>query len=216
MASGILKRATDVLPHNDINLLTIWSDKCGGQNRNSMIIGCYLWIQKQFPEIKTINHKILLRGHTHMEIYMVHERARKKQSHLLIITPWNWQQLVRSCSKARDIEVINMELEDFKKFFDLFQVASLFVLRKKGTSGQHALVSSMVWMQLRGEDYGKLFYKESFEEENFQEVDLIRYRRIELNVNFPASLQQVRLTLKPISTVKYNDILAGYVGKIFL
>lgn len=83
-----------------------------------------------------ITQKFLLKGHTHMEADTVHaliERKRKKMNNMSILTPWDWQQLVRQTS--RKYTVHNMELEDFKDFSSLYDTKKsqnpLFVNRKK-------------------------------------------------------------------------------------
>ncbi|KAJ8873341.1 hypothetical protein PR048_026975 [Dryococelus australis] len=48
MASGILKWAMQELPESDIEEITKWSDNCTGQDRNVMMIACYLWILHTF------------------------------------------------------------------------------------------------------------------------------------------------------------------------
>ena len=90
MASGILKWALNELPNSDIEELIVWSDNCAAQNRNMAIIACYLWLLHNFKALKVINHKYLLKGHTHMEVDTIHsiiERAKKKQPHMSIVTP---------------------------------------------------------------------------------------------------------------------------------
>ena len=50
-----------------------------------------------------------------MEADVVHaaiEKKKKKLSTVTILTPWDWQQLIRQCTKY---SVINMELTDLKK-----------------------------------------------------------------------------------------------------
>lgn len=212
MASGILKWCELNILNTDINEITIWSDNCSGQNKNINLIICYLWLLHKFPNLQKINHKYLLKGHTHMEVDGVHsliERARKKTPQFTIMTPWDWQQMIRSCSNnSENIEVVNMELHDFKNFLELVEgLSSPFVHRQKSNSGTNVPYSNIVWMQFRKESFGSMHYKCSFEDNDFEEVSLIRKRRISLNdLNIVSDLNQVRNALKPISTAKYNDL----------
>ncbi|KAJ8911240.1 hypothetical protein NQ315_012227, partial [Exocentrus adspersus] len=62
-------------------------------------------------------HKYLLRGHTHMEVDSVHariERQMKASPDFSIITPWDWQQLMRLCNS--NFKVREMQTLDFKNF----------------------------------------------------------------------------------------------------
>lgn len=66
------------------------------------------------PKLKIINHKYLLRGHTHLEADTDHaliERQVKKTPAFQIATPWDWQQRVRITSAK--FSVINMDTHDF-------------------------------------------------------------------------------------------------------
>lgn len=59
----------------------------------------YFWLLNVCPSLKTIVHKYLLRGHTHMEADHVHgliERTVKKQPTMQIVIPWGWEQLIRA------------------------------------------------------------------------------------------------------------------------
>lgn len=85
IASCVLKWALQLKETEpNIEELSIWSDNCAGQNRNFMIVTLYMWLLKKMTNLKIINHKFLLRGHTHMEVDSDHsiiERAKKKIEH---------------------------------------------------------------------------------------------------------------------------------------
>nr|CAH7736931.1 unnamed protein product [Callosobruchus chinensis] len=66
----------------------------------------YLWLLKICPNLKTVEHKYLLRGHTHMEADHIHaliERSLKKQPTMEICTPWDWQTInkVYRCNRYK-------------------------------------------------------------------------------------------------------------------
>ncbi|KAF0682293.1 Uncharacterized protein FWK35_00033855, partial [Aphis craccivora] len=81
IASCVLKWALQLKETEpNIEELSIWSDNCAGQNRNFMIVTLYMWLLKKMTNLKIINHKFLLRGHTHMEVDSDHsiiEKAKK-------------------------------------------------------------------------------------------------------------------------------------------
>lgn len=60
-----------------IKEITIWSDNCSGQNRYIVMIYCYFWLLT-FTNLEVINHKFLLRGHTHSEEDVVHSVIERK------------------------------------------------------------------------------------------------------------------------------------------
>lgn len=112
--SYILKWADHVIPCSPVEKITVWADKCYGQNKN-MAIMCFfvvffVGILNKYPQIKLINQKFLLRGHTHMEadiVYALTERE-KKECHDYFNT-LGLQQLVHQCYSSYN--VYNMELQ---------------------------------------------------------------------------------------------------------
>lgn len=84
VASCILKWCLRYL-NSETKSLTVWSDNCTGQNRNIMIALCYSWLVTKIPTLDVINHKFMLRGHTHLEADIVHapiERKKKRVERL--------------------------------------------------------------------------------------------------------------------------------------
>nr|CAI5844743.1 unnamed protein product [Callosobruchus analis] len=62
-----------------------------------------------------------------METDTVHaliERKKKRTPNMTILTPWDWQQLVRQTSNK--YQVYNMEVEDLKNFESLAKPHLLF------------------------------------------------------------------------------------------
>lgn len=81
IASALIKWAESCIAAASIENLIIWSDNCPSQNRNFSVMMSYMWLFKICPNLKTVEHKYLLRGHTHMEADHVNaliERCIKK------------------------------------------------------------------------------------------------------------------------------------------
>lgn len=55
-------------PKDDV----IYSDTCGGQNRNQFLAASYLYTVPKIPKLKTLNHKFFQSGHSQMECNSVH------------------------------------------------------------------------------------------------------------------------------------------------
>lgn len=88
--------------------LTIWSDNCPSQNRNAGMIMCCFHILDKFTQFEVIEHKFLLGDHTHLEADSDHslvEKEWKKQTQFKIMVPWDWQQLLRMCSKKKRLQL---------------------------------------------------------------------------------------------------------------
>lgn len=231
MASCILKYI-NLNVKESVEKIVIWSDNCPSQNRNHQMIMCYLSIIMLKPSIKCIEHKYLLRGHTHMEVDTIHariERQKKASPQFSLITPWDWQQLFRLCGDK--FEVAEMETMDFKNFTLLSEESgSYFHNNKKTITNQNFLISKVVHMKFLAETPGVLYFKTDFNQENFEQVDFNRAtkrltrkekRAVNSNEVVPNSnlilLKPIRETLKPISSKKYYDLqnLLTWVPKRF-
>lgn len=65
----------------DLNVV-FYSDNCAGQQKNKFMISMYLYAVQNLPNIKSITHKYLIKGHTQNEGDSVHsqiEREVKRQ-----------------------------------------------------------------------------------------------------------------------------------------
>lgn len=209
IASCLIKWAEQNLSNPAITETITWTDNCSGQNRNMMFIMAYFWLMQKYPHVKTMSHKFLLKGHTHMEVDHIHsiiERKKKSLSTMEIAVPRDWAQFLRSCSGKNSFDVTEMTQEDFKDCYSLTKKGSgPFVLRKKNTEQEEFKISNTVMWQFRREKPGILLYKTSFDQDNFKELNLLRAGQM-IN-DCPQELPVVRNGDKPISSAKYNDLM---------
>ncbi|CAG9762289.1 unnamed protein product [Ceutorhynchus assimilis] len=134
MASCLLRYILTL--DESVENIIIWSDNCPSQNRNLQMLMSYFYVMMVKPSLKSVEHKYLLRGHTHMEVDSVHariERQMKASPDFSIITPWDWQQLMRLCNSNLMVE--EMQTVDFKNFNYLYDnIKSSFQNDKKTTT----------------------------------------------------------------------------------
>lgn len=124
---------------------------------------------------------------------------------MVILTPWDWQQLVRLTSSKYAVE--NMELQDFKRFDVLFTGTDApFVSRKTDADKQPFLMSTCVLLQVRQEAVGKLFFKVSFDDD-FRVLDMTRSRRLH-EMRWPSALPPISKDPLPISKAKHDDLIS--------
>lgn len=103
------------LPLN-IDHVILYSDACGGQNRNQVIATSLLDAVTAFNNIKIIDHKFLESGHTHMECDSMHaaiEFAKKKTA---IYIPSQWDTVIRMARRKNPYTVIPIKHEDIIDF----------------------------------------------------------------------------------------------------
>lgn len=210
MASCFYSWAVQELTGSSTNKLTVWSDNCSGQNRNMNMVLMYIWLLTRIPNLTEINHKYLLAGHTHMEVdgqHSIIERAKKNQISHSVFTCNDWVNFISSCSKKNPFIVQRMNLSDFLDFLSLTKSReSPYISRKMNTNEEPFLISTAVWLQLRKEDLGVLFYKTNFEED-FKSVDLKRTPRRNGHISMPISIPPIRVEMKKISSLKYKDLM---------
>lgn len=207
ISSAILKWLTISPLDNQTEELTIWSDNCPSQNRNVMIVMCYFYILSICPKLKIINHKYLLRGHTHLEADTDHaliERQVKKTPAFQIATPWDWQQLVRITSSK--FSVINMDTDDFLDFKSLYSDKNApYIKSRKSESGNTLKISEAVHLQVKREHPGHLFFKTNFADTEFEEVNFNRRTNGTRGQNLV--IQTLRKSSKLITTKKHKHLL---------
>lgn len=115
ISSCLITWALHYLP-KDVEEITIWTDNYGGQNRNATLYSAYMWLLSKIPSLQVINHKYLLRGHTHMEadcVYAIIERKKKHLKTLEISVPRDWAQFIRTCGNKKPFIVHEMTLKGF-------------------------------------------------------------------------------------------------------
>ena len=100
-----------------IKELHLFSDNCGGQNRNHFIAFCLWWLRKKF-DFKVIKHTFLEKGHTETENDSVHACIERKTRNISVYTPEQWYTAVRSTRKTKQPyfvqELENTMFIDFK------------------------------------------------------------------------------------------------------
>lgn len=128
------------LNHN-IKDLVLWSDSCGGQNRNIIIV---LLLKTIFnsTELDTITLKYLYPGHSFLpndRNFSDIESALKHQQRLY--TPEDYINVMRTCKKKNPLIVTQMNDEDF---------VSSEMLEKKTTNRKVSISGDKInWLQAR-------------------------------------------------------------------
>ncbi|XP_072391070.1 uncharacterized protein [Diabrotica undecimpunctata] len=158
----------------EVTHVVLYSDTCGGQNKNSHISSMIMSIlQSSDVNVQVVDHKFMVPGHTHMEVDVAHSmiEKKKKRSHIEIFLPHDWYQLVRSTSSK--FEVVEMARKDFFDFASLLK--GPLVSRKKDDQGEPFRWHDVQWLHYRKENNGKIFFKKSLNtEEPFKEISFIR------------------------------------------
>lgn len=94
--------------------VTIYSDTCGGQNRNmNMCLALMRFIQSDETNIDVIDQKFLVPGHSYLpndgDFGSVESAAKGK----IIYVPENWHDIMAKCRNKKKFIVSEMKNEDF-------------------------------------------------------------------------------------------------------
>ncbi|CAG9764926.1 unnamed protein product [Ceutorhynchus assimilis] len=190
------------LPENIKNVI-LYSDTCGGQNKNSHVAGMFLTVMQRKKTLETIDHKFMVSGHSHMECDVDHALIEKQKKKLgtEISHPHDWYQLVRSVGKKQKFSVKELTHEAFLNFADLYK--SQLVLRKKDSSGDSFKWHDVQWLRYTREP-GKIFFKKSLTDEgNFAEICFARRGKGETLLSPKKCYSQK----PPISKEKKTDLI---------
>lgn len=123
--------------------LILYSDLCGGQNRNINITCLLLHIvaNPAYP-FTTIHHKFMVKGHSYLpndRDFGGVEAARRKRCNIFV--PSDWQELVRTARSTNRFVVRDMNREDF---------VSLQVLKKSIVNRKINIHNLKVeWLKIR-------------------------------------------------------------------
>ena len=127
--------------------LVVYSDACGGQNRNIHIVSMWMHIVAS-PEysFKTIDHKFMVSGHS----YLPNDRdfgnieiARNKTTHIYV--PEDWERVVRQARRKNPFQVFKMKPEDLVSSKAL---TKLIVNRKKIVTNEKVEWLKTCWIRV--------------------------------------------------------------------
>lgn len=157
----------------------LWSDTCGGQNKNSIIVATLQTVLHLKKTLKKIDQKFLVPGHTHLDCDSDHAIIEdKKKKAINIHLPRDWYTLVRNASPKFTVQRMT---QDHQLNFSSMSKGrnSPLVRRKKDTTGEKFLWRNVVWMQHRRNlPCGVLCYKTTLDEETaFSFLDIRRKKK---------------------------------------
>ncbi|XP_050518265.1 uncharacterized protein LOC126892670 [Diabrotica virgifera virgifera] len=117
IASVLLKYITSK-PTRSENLV-VFTDNCGGQNKNWLIMA--LWLQLVREKIyKTIEHRFLVSGHTHLPSDRDFALIEKHKKYVTqVFSPEEWFEIVRKSNRKNPSAVVEMSQDDFYSFDEI-------------------------------------------------------------------------------------------------
>ena len=120
IASCLMKYLLGVCAKKTIRKIVMFSDACGGQNRNKYIAAMCHYLVNYMNTLTEINHIFMVTGHSHMEVDSVHSMVEKFSRNVKVFIPSEWE--VVACMACKDsYAVTSMEHEEIKDMKELFK-----------------------------------------------------------------------------------------------
>lgn len=152
--------------------IVLYSDCCSGQNKNSFVSMMFMVFLQSETNVKTIDHKFLLPGHTHMECDVDHSviERKKKKSLVQIHHPREWYQFVRTAGNKHQFQVIEMSRNNFFDFAQMVRTKCLW--RNVDQEGNKFIWAEIKWLRYT-DNFGVIQYKNSLsEDEPFKSLNI--------------------------------------------
>lgn len=144
------------------------------------MIAVYIYTLLQFPNIKLIQHKFLIAGHTQNEGDSVHSIIERQVKRTLksgpVYTPDQFISIIRSSKKTGTPYQVN-ELSH-ESFFDMKDLSNqILPPLLRNNENESFKISDIRVLQVDRNYPKSFFYKTSYADEEFQEIKLDRTNR---------------------------------------
>lgn len=189
------------LPVN-VDHVVLYSDACGGQNRNKIIASCLLHSVVTLPNIKVIDHKFLESGHTHMEVDSMHAAVEFAKKKTKFFVPSQWDTVLQMARRRNPYTVVPLkhtDIIDFKQYQSINMKP-----QKKTESGAKVIWTKIKWMRYIKDEPEVCYFKNDIDGE-FEKLKIVGSRR--QPANFAESLPMKYQSKLPISAEKKKDLI---------
>lgn len=168
---------------NSVTEVSLFSDTCGGQNRNKNVAAILLWAVQKIENLQIIEQKFLESGHSHMEADSMHSAIETEQKYTDIYSMPDWINVFKKArSKKVYIKKENKKVvknpyvvKEFKydEFKDLKDLSNKILLNTRiDTEGKQ-----VKWLKIKRLRYikgeNKIFYNYVMSE-NFSTIDVTK------------------------------------------
>ena len=92
--------------------VVMFSDTCGGQNRNQYMTTMLHYVVQNHKTIKNIDYIFMVQGHSHMEVDTMHSAIERKSGGLQIYEPYGWE-IVAAIARQNPYFVYSLKYTDF-------------------------------------------------------------------------------------------------------
>lgn len=205
VGSCLYKHIMDRLGDSGVKNLILWSDSCGGQNRNIKLTLMLKALLNDHPTLETIRLRFLESGHSFLPNdtdFGRIECALKLQQRLY--TPEDYMQIMQVCKKNKPMQVQRMKTEDFLSSANL---EKKITNRKKATDGSKVSWLNTKEIMLKKEDEFSIFMRSNLDDEPI-EVNIKKNLRGNTGLLTKQVMDPLWPNGKPIPEAKLNDLIS--------
>lgn len=205
IATCLLKYITQ-LPET-VSHVSIFSDTCGGQNRNKNIMAAMLYAVNTIENIKIIDLKFMESGHSYLEADSMHATIERARRHKTIYNTREWA-LLFSCARIHPnpYKVITLNHNDF---YDLEKLVNLMVHNTTvNIEKEKVNWLKIKWMRFDKSEPNIMQYKYGLQDTEFKRLDISKKKTAGRKKNWSSDcLLCVKYPDKlPISEDKKKDL----------
>lgn len=178
--------------------IIFYSDNCAGQQKNKFMIALYLYAVTHL-NIRSITHKYLIKGHTQNEGDSAHSLIERQVKRMLkggpMYTPDSFISAIRAAKKTgTPFKVTELCFEDF---LDIKMLVT-----DMGFNMSKLKINQIKILRVERESPSSIFYKNSYKDDQFQEIN-VRRKKTQENIK----LGRAFLTRPKIAENKKQDLL---------
>lgn len=169
------------LPKN-ITHVTMYSDCCPGQNKNSILMAMCLFFLDQQETVQIIDHKFMVSGHSRMECDSDHAKIEKARKTFpsSINHPYDWIQLIKYAGKNKFL-VVEMAQDMFFDFNSLFKTT--YQMKKTNENKEKFVFRDVKWIRYTKNEKGIVHYKTSIDSNaKFHKLNLNKRNPVSMNI----------------------------------
>ena len=96
-----------------ISKVDMFSDNCGGQNKNIQIVAVCLYAVNSIDHLTEIQHTFLETGHTHLECDSMHSAIEHAKKHVKVNSIDQWEGILTMARRKKPYKVTRLQYSDF-------------------------------------------------------------------------------------------------------
>ncbi|CAK1598166.1 unnamed protein product [Parnassius mnemosyne] len=173
LGTCLFKYLQNLAQNNSTVDVIFYTDNCVGQQKNKIMLSMYMFAVQHYPNIKTITHKYLIKGHTQNEGDSAHsliERQVKKQIRSgPMYTPESFISAIKVArSNPTPFRVNIMNNDDFLDWKDV--CSQMGVNITKDEEGNTIKFADLKVVKVDKNHPRAIFFKTSYEQQEFKKA----------------------------------------------